>query len=432
MMSRDAEIWAERKKALDRAILETIEWAESELGAHKGARDSFENGQLEACLQSLRALRHFGSAAFEFFGDVFQDEAAQPEGGLAPQYVFRTLMDQMSIDLNVLQKAMFQRRRGSDGSMMEQAKTLGLADSLALNALRPALESGYIKASAVVTHLAREFDVRLIPYYDVVLIGIPYSTYNDNGVPTLDFLAIPHEVGHFLYERGKVPGTDMYVEDVVLEKTGLGRGDWRYNWLEELFSDAYGCLVAGPVNVFSFQKLLQDSSPDELREDSGEHPIPILRPLIQTQMLRRITDAQAKPIFINVPDRLDEAWREWVGDGDVLADSYQLQGEGQTRTGQQIAEALNKVIAGIFETLELLMPRNAAAVWTGDLESGDDLAKLARQFAIREYPVQEQGYYRFKERLAEFKAGAPAMDELIRLVLFEDWETEHGLGDRER
>jgi hypothetical protein len=431
-MSKEAEIWVERKEALDRAIIETIEWAESDLGAQKAARDSFENGQLEACLQSLHALRHFGRAAFEFFDEVFFDQEAQRPGRYSSQYVFRTLLDQMSIDLNILQKAMFQRRRVSDGSRTEQAKTLGLADSLALNALKPALESGYIKASAVVTHLAREFDIRLIPYYDVVLIGIPYSTYDDNGAPTLDFLAIPHEVGHFLYERGKVPGTDRYVEEIVLDKTGLSQRDWRFNWLEELFSDAYGCLVAGPVNVFSFQNLLQDSSADELRQDTGEHPIAIIRPLIQTRILHKITDAQGKPIFNNVPDRLDEAWRQWIGAGDVLADSFKLQGVGQKKSGQEIVAAVDEVIDGIFETLKALLPQNASAIWTRDLESGEDLSALTHQFATRNYPVQEQGYYRFKERLAEFKAGDPNLDELIGLVLFEDWETEHGLGDRER
>jgi hypothetical protein len=169
-----------------------------------------------------------------------------------------------------------------------------------------------------------------------------------------------------------------------------------------------------------------------LWQDTGEHPIAIIRPLIQTQILRKMTDAQGKPIFTNVPDRLDEAWRQWIGAGDVLADSFKLQGVGQRKTGQEIVQAVDEVIDGIFEALKALLPQDASAIWTRDLESGEDLSALTHQFATRNYPVQEQGYYRFKERLAEFKAGDPDLDELIGLVLFEDWETEHGLGDRER
>ncbi len=78
------------------------------------------------------------------------------------------------------------------------------------------------------------------------------------------------------------------------------------------------------------------------------------------------------------------------------------------------------------------MPIDPSAVWTWDLKEGDRLPMLERQFADRQYPVEEQGYYRFKARLAGFRAQSPQVEDLVRLVLFEDWETEHGFGDRER
>jgi hypothetical protein len=426
-MDETIEIWVSRKEALERAIAQGIKWAESELDVERAESDRFEQGQLAECLQALRALGDFARAAFEFF----HDGAVQLPDAYPSHYVYRTLLNQVAIDLNLLQKAIFQRRAAVGGGRTEQAMTLRLADSLALNAFSPALEHGFVGDSTVVTHLARDFDIRQVPYYDVALIGIPYTTYEVQGKPTLDYLAIPHEVGHFLFERGRNPKDGAALEKTLPTNIGRRKGVWRLNWLEELFADAYGCLVAGPVAALSFQSFLKESRATDLRKDDGEHPIPILRPLIQTMMLRKIPDAQAKPVYAVAPGLLDEAWLQGFGTS-AFSGTYKLQGLGPELTGQEILDALEDDIDAIFEALAGLTPIDPSAVWTGDLQEGVQLYELERQFADRRYPVEEQGYYRFKARLAGFRAQSPQVEDLVRLVLFEDWETEHGLGDRER
>jgi hypothetical protein len=458
-MSGDVKVWAQRKAALDQVIDETIEWAETDLGA---LGDSFEDGQLRACLEALRALRHFGDAAFGFFDHGFRFGYLKRSKAYSYRYVLRTILDQMSVDLNLLQKAIFQRRRVGQGETPErtaQAKTLALADRLAFHALKPAVEQGVMRKGSVVTHLAKQFDIRVVPFYDIVLIGIPYTTFSDDGAPTPDFLAILHEVGHYLFERGRVPGTDSYI-DVFLRRAlldgnggwGLAEDDWRVRWLEELFADAYGSFVAGPVNVLSLQERLKDNRPSTLWQDTGEHPIPVLRPLIQTRILRRITDDLGEPLYTEAPERLDQEWLRWIGDPDLLAQVYHLRGMDTQISGQAILQALDgiidlmldtlsrqdirEVIHAIFQVSEDDDPtlKPAFAPWTEDLQAGEDPSQLTRQFAEKKYPVEgkPQGAQaeadsvvkRFQERLTKFSARSRTVDELITFVLFEDWETE--------
>jgi hypothetical protein len=67
------------------------------------------------------------------------------------------------------------------------------------------------------------------------------------------------------------------------------------NWLEEIFADIYGTLIAGPAFALSIQKmLLEKVNRDNLLKDDGEHPIPYLRPFIRTQVLREIADEEEK------------------------------------------------------------------------------------------------------------------------------------------
>jgi len=456
-MSGDVKVWAQRKAALDQVIEETIAWAEADLGA---LGDSFEDGQLQACLEALRALRHFGTAAFGFFDRGFRFGYLRRSKAYSYRYVLRTILDQMSVDLNLLQKAIFQRRRAGQGATTAptaQAKTLALADRLAFHALKPAVERGFMREGSVVTHLAKQFDIRVVPFYDIVLIGVPYTTFSDAGAPTLDFLAILHEVGHYLFERGKVPGTDSYV-DVFLRAAlldgnrGLAEGDWRVRWLEELFADAYGSFVAGPVHVLSLQERLKDNRPGTLRQDTGEHPLPVLRPLIQTRMLRKITDELGDPLYTEAPDRLDQEWLSWIGDPDLLTKAYELRGLDTKISGQAILQALDEVIELVLDTLarqdiaEIIsaifqkseaddpMLKRASTPWTEDLEGSEESSQLTRQFAEREYPVAgklrsaqvgaDSVLQRFQERLTKFSARSRTVDELITFILFEDWETE--------
>ncbi|NJN55367.1 MAG: hypothetical protein HC804_11780 [Anaerolineae bacterium] len=81
------------------------------------------------------------------------------------------------------------------------------------------------------------------------------------------------------------------------------------NWLEEIFADVYGCLVAGPVMAYDFQELSLDNK--DFNEDDGEHPLAAIRPFIYTQVLRTLEQDNAG-FYQNAPQLLDANWNSWL------------------------------------------------------------------------------------------------------------------------
>jgi hypothetical protein len=197
-----------------------------------------------------------------------------------------------------------------------------------------------------------------------------FSKPNKEGISfakvSRDMLAIPHEVGHHLYREGQLqlPGGEKSISSYLqerFEEAKIWAWDWRNDWLEEIFADVYGLLVAGPVMALSFQDLLTDNLPSRFREDTGRHPIPALRPYIQTRILRRITDASGDPLYPSAPNLLDEEWEEkpiWNG-AKPLKEDYKLHGVPNLVKGQQILDGLDEIIEIVLETLRRQGPPDA-------------------------------------------------------------------------
>ena len=91
-----------------------------------------------------------------------------------------------------------------------------------------------------------------------------------------------------------VQANTLYVKPIMIElierlrTKPLGTAPDVRPWLEEIFADVYGCLVAGPVMDIDFQDLQLNRSMGEFTEDDGEHPIPILRPEVYRLTLEKI------------------------------------------------------------------------------------------------------------------------------------------------
>jgi hypothetical protein len=77
-------------------------------------------------------------------------------------------------------------------------------------------------------------------------------------------------------------------------------------WLEEVFADVYGALIAGPVLALDFQELVYDNS--NLDEDDGDHPVGAIRPFIYTDTLERIQDKNG-PVFPKSAQALANKWQ---------------------------------------------------------------------------------------------------------------------------
>ena len=214
-----------------------------------------------------------------------------PLPGYPLDYVFRGVINQSFNDLQVIEWAIDQRRNGSDA----MRDTLAIADQLAFAALQPAIQSDLVPAeTAVITYFEKFASIRIIPYANVALIGIPFSCVSTPE----DFLAIPHEVGHYVF--GRASRANGNVRKLLNDDYGRQRPDYVKAWIEEIAADVYGCLIAGPVIALDFQDLQLEKRPQKFNVDDGEHPTPILRPQVYHKVLHHRQSPWSGP--------LDAAW----------------------------------------------------------------------------------------------------------------------------
>lgn len=339
-----------------------------------------ETQQINTCLHLLNALDDFADEGFSFFMDGYYSKKNLPVVADAPpRAVMRTIVGQVSEDLGVIQAAVNQRRR-LNGRATQQSRAIAMADQLSAMALGLAVDAGYLPdETRVVTYLAKSVRSRLVPYYHGLLISVAYASIQSGIHPSRDYLAIPHEVGHHLYWNGRHPHTQNFLRDELLQRAaaaGIAAGDWRLNWLEEMFADAYALLLAGPVIVLDFQDMLDDDMSSHFREDTDKHPIPEIRPFIQTEILRRVKDEAGQIIYAHECDKLDDNWRSWINSF-PLQQSYPVRGVANSMTGREIVTAVAPVITVILDTLAAIMPDERE--YDG-MEGSDDVFKLYTEF----------------------------------------------------
>jgi hypothetical protein len=383
--SQKLSVWQARLESLNEAI-----------DAIPGTSHSPRQSTIEAlsgCLQS------FGQRQFDFFVDGFfhhKEFILDPSQQYPVDNVLQTTLLQMAYDIDVLRRAAAQRDSG-DGSL-EQA--FAVADNPAQRALEPAIQHGYLSDTAVLTYSQKSADIRVIPYAPVALIGIPETCTHVNW----DLLAIPHEAGHYVFRHGRHPDGESLVSRS--RRAVAAEPRWLKKWLEEIFADVYGCLVAGPVLALDFQDLLLDNALDYFLRDDGEHPVDFLRPYIHTHVLRLMG-------FNNAAAKLDDRWRYWLKQRGNPAEFELHEAEdGTTIIRRKKARArlktavkkMAKVLAPIFEEGKA----DDGLPWTRDVDADADLAQ-------REDIGQTDGplYGQFEAFLADMPADIS--DELREL-----------------
>jgi hypothetical protein len=234
-------------------------------------------------------LQQFAKAQFDFFADGFQDDTLQHSEEYPPDHVLAVTLQQISYDLEAIQWALEQRLNGDERTN----EALEIGDRLA----REALALGQANFSnlgqvAVVTYFQKFAEIRVIPYASVALIGLPITCIPDNDGDRVarDFLATPHEIGHYVYWHAKIdndkPLYQHLIDEAAAREVTVAR-----EWLEEIFADVYGCLVAGPVIAQSFQDLQMRVRQKNFYKDDGEHPTPYIRPDIYTKVLHEKINA---------------------------------------------------------------------------------------------------------------------------------------------
>jgi hypothetical protein len=245
----------------------------------------------------LDRLQAFGRGQYQHFADLLEAGVPAPLG-FSQEFALRATLDQVAFDLQIIERTILERKC-ADGDMKD---TLALADEMALAALQPAIDAGYFpqeKNTTAITYFMKSASIRVLPYAPVALIGIPYTCAHlmakgENGIATSmsvtrDFLAIPHEIGHYVFWHGEVDNDDAtqstlpklsvanQLRRCLKKKYRTVFPEWMCAWLEESFADIYGCLLAGPIIAVDFQDLELARSLHEFMSDDADHPLPAIR-----------------------------------------------------------------------------------------------------------------------------------------------------------
>lgn len=284
-------------------------------------------------LQLVRSLHLYGEGQFRFFYDGFaynDERAAGTYGGgypqlaqsvkYPPEHVLATTLAQISIDISLIQRAAEQRRMGTRAFLEK-------VDRLAMRALWPASPSipndgeprfervedkrdctfPDFDPRTVLTYFADSVQVRIVPYSQVALVGIPYTCLEDYKA----LLAIPHEIGHFRYWYSflqqntakwwtpEIDGLYLNIRELFYE---YDETPILPTWSEEIFADVYGTLMGGPLAALTAQDMALEHSKGvfEALNTTDVHPTPLLRPLVHIKALNAFNNG-TRDLLINAP-----------------------------------------------------------------------------------------------------------------------------------
>lgn len=275
------------------------------------------------------------------------DAKALPEVDL-----IRKSFQHVATDAEIIQRAIVQRVHEVNDKgkyvMSMQAEALLIMDKLALDALAPfkkdLFEHLLPSESDItpITYFSQKTHIHRVPYSDnIVLIGIRYDQVLQElegyrtTAPPFELLAIPHEVGHYIYLNAEIDSNKLIVE--------FGDQDWwkelipdnaeldpkitftklsellfinkpHYKWCEEIFADICGCIVAGPLAILGMQSLLASRADEENHKDDEEHPTGILRPFIFSEIMEALNELDPEKYdFKEAADKLGENWELILG-----------------------------------------------------------------------------------------------------------------------
>jgi hypothetical protein len=246
---------------------------------------------------------------------------------LAPLDLIRQSFQELVSDYMILQQAAIQRQwtHGLDPNansfMSEQAMNLLMIDKLAQSSIAPFKKLLPKENLAIISYLSEKTHLRHLPYTDqVLLLGISYDSISQEGgqladpflsdraIHNFELMAIPHEIGHYIYGHGKLEDGRSFRE--VAKQFANNQ---YYRWSEELFSDLYGCIVTGPLTVLSMRAMLVSTNRERAWKDDELHPSPVLRIFLVNEMLRILNDIRpANYSFPNVLDKLDDDWTSMI------------------------------------------------------------------------------------------------------------------------
>lgn len=369
------ESWRKRGTALSTVI-------DHQVSAMQDCQESVR--RKETLIALLMALKAFGTSQLTFFLNGFDPAAKvirlEPSTLYPPEYAMRTTIDQIAYDLDVIQRA-YQQRLPSQ-SALEMRDLLAKADYLAYRALKPAIDRQLIDDVTVVTYFQKAINVRIIPYAPVAFIGLPLSAL---AVPS-DLLAIPHEVGHYVFRHGCIQNGPAAGSrfDAALKQQLTDVPAWCLAWLEEIFADVYGALVGGPVMALGFEELVTDDPYADFIADDGEHPIAALRPNIYHTVLEKQGN-HGRELRL-----LTDLWQEWQTKRGA-PQQFIPHGETEAISMEKAEEQITQAIDSMWED-DLGGLKGDTSLWSGALRHREPIEKLLEYFGdkVEEMTIEEE------------------------------------------
>jgi hypothetical protein len=239
------------------------------------------------------------------------------------------------------------------------------------------LDGRLLPQCSVLTYFNKSAIIRLIPYAPIALIGIPFSAVKVNK----DLLAIPHEIGHFVYHHA--PGLAARLHACIPLYP-----NWINHWIEEIFADIFAAYGACPVCGFSLQEIMLDNSQEKFVVDDGEHPPDAIRPFGFNHALRHLGHTQ-------IADALDKLWREHLAIRHYPNEF--IPHEGTTAAGLAQAQELLVQTAALF--LDLLQGQpgmKQPKPWTDGNQAINTLfasfdALCSEPHAVEQYQLKVDG-----------------------------------------
>lgn len=363
-------------------------------------------------VKQLINLRSLCITYIYFFADMRQLivealSTSQTAQGHPPLHLIQACYRQLGNDIELLQRASIQRQPSVDTAGKPVAgvlaKELVMTDKLAMKTLAPFAH--LLAHPTIFTFFSQETHIRHLPFSDqVILVGLSHGrisiTYNEqmragaaeNGqkpLPAFELLAIPHEIGHYLYDHAKlVDSAAEHEAGKAVQFSELSRhfhDNPYHHWCEELFADLFGCVIAGPLAVLGMQALLAASDQAAMWQDDGEHPTAVVRPYILAEMLRILGEKElelaqqtngqnpARYQFAQAAHSLDANWSATLQRlGFALIDLQQgrpayikLSTQSAARLGEAVAVAqvLTAVKPMIADFAELLLTNARFDAW---------------------------------------------------------------------
>ena len=491
-------VWQKRKSHLKGAMQEV---------KRTSRRQSRRRGLTTADRHLLDKLIEFLDTTFDFFYDGFDQETGKRTLGKKLGINFRSqaekerYFERSNVPADTLYAELL-RQTSLDFLRIQQAAdqpdsvATKVADLLAQRALLPSQKArlmchgqSYLNQT---TYPASHVEVRLLPYSHGALIGFPVTAYanleaesDDDLDLSMSFLTLAHECAHVIYRSGRLPETDYAASRplagelnhklaiyLAKKQIDIVQSQWLFDWFEEIFCDAYGCFVEGPVFVAAFHDVMGADYPtDTHNHNDSEHPIPALRPLIISRILKSIvkrwSDDEAMHHSIDmIAQKLDAAWVESVvtdwsdwaaevwpyGVPDLARDgidavsgaTYQINGE--SKSGLAILDELQVVIDLIVGELFDLGVGTPLFMWETDLSGWDALepaeviVELHRKFVLAtqnmlrnglpedpdgfDYPDLGLSQAPFPVSNSTFEVHGEGLDAVIETILTNGWSTE--------